>query len=234
MLLELIIHVKCNNTKENIKYSTKKLGKVIEKNGYPIIDIENCIRRAFYKVNNLEKEDKQKFTLRQFIKVPAISHFLLNKVKRILKSVGLNHVNVIKQKNEKFSNLLKFNNKYIRRCKENCGINKNDIDCKNKNNVYKFTCKICQEKYIGMTNNTACRRFIQHKQAINRKDEKNALVEHFKIKHSDRVVSIEDYDFDIIKKCSDKNSTAICESKCIEEMKPSINRKFEINNSKFM
>ena len=64
-----------SNTKENIKYSTKKLGKVIEKNGYPIIDIENCIRRAFYKVNNLEKEDKQKFTLGQFIKVPAISHF---------------------------------------------------------------------------------------------------------------------------------------------------------------
>ena len=75
---------------------------------------------------------------------------------------------------------------------------------------------------------------MQHKQAINRKDEKNALVEHFNHKHKDRLVRMEDYDFDIVEKCADKNSIAICESKYIEKLKPAINRKFEINNAKFM
>ena len=129
---------------------------------------------------------------------------------------------------------MKCNNKYTRKCKENCGINNENIDCKHRNYVYKFTCKTCQDKYVGMTNNTACRRYIQHKQAVNRKDEKNALVEHFKDKHKGKAVSINDFKFEIIEKCTDKYRTAICESKYIEKYKPAMNRKFEMNNSKFM
>ena len=69
---------------------------------------------------------------------------------------------------------------------------------------------------------------------INRKDDKNALVDHFKKKHSHIKVSISQYSFEILEKCRNKFNTAVVESKFIESMKPSINRKFELNHSKFM
>ena len=85
-----------------------------------------------------------------------------------------------------------------------------------------------------MTNNIICTRYLQHKNAINRIDKKNALVDHLKKKHSNVKVSNNQYSFEILEKCRNMFNTAVVESKFIENMKPAINRKFELNHSRFM
>jgi len=150
-----------------------------------------------------------------------------------MKVAGISNVDIIKQKTEKFSNINKAQNRYKRKCNEKCDMNIS-FDCKTRNVVYKFTCKLCSEFYIGMTNNIICTRYLQHKNAINRNDEKNALVDHFKKKHNNVKVSTNMFKFEILEKCRNKFNTAVVESKLIENLKPAINRKFELNHSRFM
>ena len=144
--------------------------------------------------------------------------------KTILIKNGLEDIRIINDKTEKISNIIKFNNSYKTICNKDCGI---EGDCHRKNIVYKFTCKKCDELYIGMTNGCICFRHGQHKTAFNNKDKNNALVEHALKNHRNVRMVFDDYKFDVLHKCPNNKLTAIKESLSIETIKPKINRKHE-------
>jgi len=145
--------------------------------------------------------------------------------KTILQKNGLDEILVINDKTEKMSNIIKFKNSYKTICNKDCGI---EGDCHRKNIVYKFTCKKCEQLYIGMTNGCICFRHNQHKQAFNRKDRNNALVEHALKNHRNvRMDFNNDFKFEVLHKCTNNKLTAIRESLVIESLKPGLNRKHE-------
>ena len=226
-----------SNTLENIKTSINKLYKLIIHNGYQINEINNCIEKSIIKVNEMHKINKQNKmwdNMTCFLKVPGISQNLFDYSKKLFKSYNLGGVQIISTKNDKLSDILKPKNDYVVACKPDCEVRKWTPNCNIKNVVYKFTCKICNGQYIGMTNNCVCLRVKQHKSNLINKDERNPLVDHIKNKHNNVLPDISVYEFDIIKKCNNNKLTTIYESKLIEKLNPIINRKFERVNYKFV
>ena len=109
-----------------------------------------------------------------------------------------------------------------------CGCISDKYFCGTSNVVYQYTCKSCQEKYIGKTDNTIYNRFYQHRMAVNRSDEKNPLVRHMIEKHADDQHDIRSWDFEILKRCSGNPvDTALEEADFIDKQKPEINKKRE-------
>ena len=142
----------------------------------------------------------------------------------------MKHITVIKDKNEKLCNLITANNQYEVNCRTTCGIDK----CTTKHVVYKITCMLCNEFYIGMTNNTICIRYNQHKKSIIKGEKSNPIIEHFNKSHPNNQCNWSRIKFEIIKKCQNSRLTAIEESLLIDRLKPRINRKHKYSIFNFM
>ena len=98
--------------------------------------------------------------------------------------------------------------------------------CKDRFVVYKYTCKRCNEFYVGKTVRKFSVRHSEHRRAINNKSTSSALYEHLKVKHND-TGDIGDFVVCLIAKLSNTRDTTFSESKAITQLRPSINRKHE-------
>ena len=213
----------CNcNKLQYFNEGITKLTEIAKKNGYAILEIQECMRKALHKINT-KYIRKEKMKLDNFLKIPNISEDLMNKIRKTLNNGGFTNIQIIKNKSEKLSNTVTAKNKYVVDCKTKCEI----VDCMSKHVVYKMTCKICGKFYIGMTNSTICKRFNQHKTAIKKGEKSNAMIEHFAKDHCNKKCNMTDIYFEILEKCDNNKLTAIKESLYIEKLKPEINRKQE-------
>ncbi len=105
----------------------------------------------------------------------------------------------------------------------------NRYDCNSRFVVYKFTCKACNEYYIGETCIAIKDRIKQHTNSINKKDTKSALSNHLLLEHAESNYDISNFKLDIISKHKDSLDTALSEAFAIQKYKPSLNRKFELS-----
>ena len=130
--------------------------------------------------------------------------------------------------------------KYLKHCigggksvkkHENCEICSKLPDhyrCDDKYLVYKFTCTLCNEFYIGETCRPIKFRYSEHQRSINKKNKTSALAEHLTNKHGEVKATIQDFDLNIIKKCANPLATRLSEAAAIDRYRPSLNRKHEL------
>ena len=93
--------------------------------------------------------------------------------------------------------------------------------------VYKFTCQICNQSYIGQTARTLKARFVEHKNSLNRGDDISALSMHASIAHSDVTLSMDSFDLEILHQGKTPLESRLIEIKMINLHKPYLNRKHE-------
>ena len=70
--------------------------------------------------------------------------------------------------------------------------------CKNKYVIYEFSCRICDQSYIGQTCRPFQVRYREHERSLRYEDQKSALSEHSMKAHSDKVMTINNFDYKII------------------------------------
>ena len=98
--------------------------------------------------------------------------------------------------------------------------------CDDKYLVYKFTCKHCNEFYIGETCRPFNLRYSEHRGSITSKNKISALAEHT-THHRDVNMSITDFYLEILLKCTDPLQTRLSEATAIDRFRPALNRKHE-------
>lgn len=99
--------------------------------------------------------------------------------------------------------------------------------CDDRFLVYKFTCSLCFKAYIGETSRPFRMRHSEHERSLSHKNRTSALAEHALICHNDVTVTIDDFDLEIVKKCSNPIETRLAEANAIQRFGPELNRKHE-------
>ena len=108
---------------------------------------------------------------------------------------------------------------------EVCEFLPDNVKCNDRFLVYKFTCKHCNEFYIGQTSRIFKHRFYEHKRAVERCSDTSAVADHcLKCKSK----KIDDFCLDIIGKGKDALDTRLTEARLIKQLIPNINRKKEL------
>ena len=93
--------------------------------------------------------------------------------------------------------------------------------------VCKFTCSLCSKFYIGETSRPFRMRHSEHERSLSNKNKTSALAEHALLCHNDVTVTIDDFDLDIVQKCSNPLETRLAEANAIHRFGPALNRKHE-------
>ena len=211
-------HVKCNFVSNcfkrvenrcshiNIKNAAlTKLKKKLEKNGYRKF-------KTKLKINKKTEEDNEKAAILQ---LDFISDSCNRKINRILNKYDFNIKLVSKP--------AKYLKQTLRRSPD---MNKHDhcdvcdhlpdrFRCDDKYLVYKFTCKYCNEFYIGETCRPFKLRYSEHRRSLASKNKTIALAEHA-IRHRDVNVTITDFSLEILQKCTDPLQTRLSEATAID------------------
>ena len=101
--------------------------------------------------------------------------------------------------------------------------------CSDRFLVYQFSCRHCNDFYVGQTNRPFKFRYCEHSRAIKKFDRSSALTEHLQ-KHHAKLVnkSISDFKLQVIDKCADPVTTRVTEARYIRLLRPKINRKHEL------
>ena len=95
--------------------------------------------------------------------------------------------------------------------------------CHSKNIVYKVSCKICNDTYIGETHRTLRSRMLEHLKR------QSNVSRHYADSHNIIITSTQDFDFKIIKGAfKDTTHRTAYESNVIRLTKPGINIQFSI------
>ena len=100
--------------------------------------------------------------------------------------------------------------------------------CNDRFIVYKFTCQICNQFYIGETCRPFYARYLEHKRSLNKRDDKSALSCHINSVHNGVCTDISKFHLQIINKCDTPVSTRLAEARAISIQRPALNRKHEI------
>ena len=205
---------KCSTT-ELKKEASLKLQRKFEKNGY-----RNCnfIRNRHKRPKNTEKAT--------ILQLDFINDRCNRKISGILKKYDFK----IKLASKPA--------KFLKHCfggarqngkHDNCEVCRSlptHFNCNDKFLVYKFTCKLCSQFYIGETCRPFKLRYSEHARSLKNKNKSSALAEHA-IQHRS-AVSILDFDLDVIGKYDSPLETRLAESVAIDRFRPSLNRKHEM------
>ena len=100
------------------------------------------------------------------------------------------------------------------------------FSCSDRFLVYKFTCKYCNDFYIGETSRPFKCRYKEHNRSLNFNDEKSALSCHAKVMHSSLIFTIKSFDLDILSRWRTPVETRLAEARAIDHLRPQLNRKF--------
>ena len=168
----------------------------------------NSWNKTFLKLKFLnDSTNRQIHSLLKKYKIPA------NLVSVPNKSL-YNCLKVIDQKNEKHDNC------------EPCEMLPKRLNCNDRFLIYKFTCKSCDQSYIGQTSRSFKHRFSEHKRAILKQQNTSALAEHNH--NGPKNSSIQDFNLEILDRCNDPLDTRLTEARFIKRLRPKINRKEEM------
>ena len=155
-----------------------------------------------------------------------------HRIKNVIKKYGLN-VQLISRAAPQLSSLLKVKDKE-RKCDKRdcriCSLLNGNYKCNTRYVVYKMTCQICNKFYIGQTNRPFHYRYREHEHSLKNKNAVSALSEHAITEHQSTDMSIAEFKVDLIEVYKDPVECKIGEAKCIEGMKPGLNRQHELRH----
>jgi len=158
--------------------------------------------------------------------IPFINDTCNRRIKNVMKKYNISG-NLISKPNVSLEKFLRKRPKMTKDC--GCEICKDigpKYSCADRYVVYQYTCKTCNENYIGKTSRPFKIRHQEHKSSIKNNTYNSALSQH-RSKHP--IKGIQDFIIQFLSKKSNTRDVTIEESKCIRVNKPEINRKNEIN-----
>lgn len=187
------------------------------RNGYSTADIRKAL--------NKNKSNKNRNTFaKSILKLPFVNDSLVRKVNSLIKKYKLN-VNLVSVGNKKLRHSLK-PKRPIQKHK-NCNICNHlpeQHNCEKAGVIYQFTCKFCYSMYIGKTCRPFHVRYKEHSNSIKNNNSLSALSEHVAVC---KCKSIDDFSFNFLSWASDPVEVSLLESRFIESLKPSLNRRHE-------
>jgi len=162
------------------------------------------------------------------MKLPFINDKCLHKVNKVLVKYELpvKQISITGQKLKNLSKNKQHNNCNCKICNQLGG----KFHCNNRFVVYEFTCNTCCKNYIGETCVHIKDRYQQHSKSVENKDGKSALSAHMISDHSELDHNISNFKLKILSIHKDSLDTALSESIAIQKLKPTLNRKFELNS----
>ena len=209
-----------SSDESNKNASTLQMTQLFERNGYSK-ELQQRMLRRNLSYRRVTAQPTQSSTLFQ---LPFISDNFTQRIRRAFQAVDLN-VTINIQPGKQLRNLLKRPN-YPYECKKrNCPINDNK-NCFRHNVVYRVTCDICQQFYIGSTIRHFHERAIEHYRAANNPPSyKNyALATHYHELH--HFISPK-LSFRILNQCKSELDTIISEASHIHKDNPPMNIRHE-------
>ena len=162
--------------------------------------------------------------------LPYISNKCDRRIRNLISKTQI-PCQLISKPNVTLSKFLDINEKTKSKCQcEICEQVGTKYHCESTCVVYSYTCKICGDKYIGKTARPFISRHREHSNAIKNANNSSALSVHLSLFHKDQPRSVKNFDISFL--CQKKTSLAITIEECkyIENLKPRINRKHELNN----
>lgn len=218
------VEKKCSNS-TNREFSFNILKSRIKNNGYNNFDPHRSLQRLYHK-----KEKKEKDT---DYKVPLVLDFVSDShsrhIRKILSKYDQLPIQLVTKTGKQLKDCFKNRPKTVRH--GDCDVCKKLEDkyiCSDRFLVYKFTCNICQDSYIGQTARPFKQRFTEHKYSLNRADETSALSTHALKAHGDVTLDIDSFSLRILFKGKTPLETRLIESKMIRTQQPNLNRKHEL------
>ena len=222
------INVTCSSDNNRIEM-TNTFNSLLVKNGYQ----ENQIKQ--YKMKGQKKQwAKNTGRIKNNKRIPLVINYITERLIRKINNLITNHdlnIRLISKPGPCLSRIL--NRRYRANFHHNCKICKHlgpKYNCKIKNIVYKFRCKICGKEYIGQTARPFCFRYNEHRYSINKKNNISALSEHSINEHKDLDVSIDDFTVEFLDICKSPLECKLQESRWIRTLRPSINRRQELTH----
>ena len=198
-----------------------KLEHKFDINGYKNVNLDKILAKS--EKEKVEVENSRKI----FFQIDFINDSHLTKIKQILKKHNL-PVQVAPRPGKNLKNCFrpaKIVTKHPN-C-EPCNHMPSKFNCDDKFLVYKFTCNLCNDAYIGQSSRPFKTRFQEHKRSITKKDVKSALSEHFLFHHPEHQCSINNFDLEILHKGQSPLEARLLEAKLIDSHQPRLNRKHE-------
>ena len=155
-----------------------------------------------------------------------VSDSLNRKIHKIIKNSNFD-IRLVSKPAKNMSQVLNKNEK-ARIKHSNCKICQkmpSNYTCLDRFLVYKFTCDLCSEFYIGQTNRPFFLRYKEHMRSVSKQDKKSALSQHSVEAHS----QIEKIPFTlrILQQCHTPLETRLSEARAIDFYRPSLNRRHE-------
>ena len=210
------------------KESIIQFKHVLEKNGYGNISRRN---KPKTKIKRKKKPEKQ-----INLEIPFVSDRCDKKLKQIINKFDL-PCRLVSKANKNLASFLDLrhpasdDNCVCTICKQ---IRSNSTgetfnSCTDRYVVYKYTCKICNQIYIGKTARPFKTRHQEHARSIKNKSKVSALSEHAQ-KHDEIDRNINLFNISFLKKENNSRDTTVAECKYIENLKPQINRKQELTS----
>ena len=214
------------------EHSLKILDDLLTKNGYQ--DPRNFINRRRRNSNNRKSDSDDRTVLR----LDFISDSISNRIRNYIRQ---NHlpIKVSFSPARKLRNIVCNNRPYDKKkcinnsCKICPLLITENRDCEVKNVVYKIRCKICKQIYIGETCRRAHDRLGEHlryaKYPLTPSNVNQSFALHYNSLHNGLEPNLE---FDILKIESNTVRRKITEAMLIIKLKPSINKREELDTIK--
>ena len=206
---------RCNTEFGRIK-SMEKLESKLQNNGF------STKNKRKHKSKRKRKEKNKNLA---FFKLGFVNDKTDRKIRKLIHKYDL-PVTFVSSSNQNLHQALK--NKQEKKKHKNCfvcDLLPNKVKCTDRFLVYKFTCKCCQDFYIGQTSRPFKLRYNEHKRAVSNSCDSSALSEHCKKCNCSQ---IDDFGLDIIGMCKDALNTRLTEARQIKQLNPKLNRKKEM------
>ncbi len=224
------IEERCSEKEEKIK-KIEAFDKILEENMYSIKQI-----RTFKTQHRSNRKNTRKNTRKSTENKP-ISLFLNyineatnHKINKTIEKYGL-RIKLINKSAPQLASILKKKQRTRLQHQNNCDICKlitnTKNTCQTRYVVYEFTCKLCDQKYVGQTARPFHYRFKEHRRSVNNRNETSALAEHNRKFHGGKL-NIEDFKIRFLDICNNPVDCKISEAKHIGSTHPKINRRDEM------
>jgi hypothetical protein len=227
------VNRRCNNN-ETREICLKKIYKILTDNGHNV-DLKKKTKKhknVIRQNQNYWKNENNENNNTPIMKLPFLNDRSWNQIQRTIKKYNLK-IKLVMEKRKTLHKL--YGPTEDNQCISNCYVCEqlpNHFNCRSRFVVYSLTCKLCNNKnqYIGETCVWLIDRINQHRLSIKNKDSKSAVSVHMKEMHPEITPTIGHFKLKIEKKCKDSYDALISEAIWIKRRKPSLNRKFEIND----